>query len=150
MLSMRLACLPILLAGCAGTHPTSAVPATTAAGSSSPAHMFVDKPPSPISGVWRVLCPENQGELVEFTVRGTRAVGTVVEPGASSKYGFRKGEEIFRLNVDDGHGDWLGEVHWRGVGGAQHWDSIRLSATASELDATMTNEPCYRHMPRVR
>jgi hypothetical protein len=150
MWGMRFARWPMFLAGCAATQTANPTLVTMAAPSPTSVPGLVDKPPSPIAGVWRVPCPENQGELIEFTVRGTQAVGTVVDPGASVKYGFHRGEEIFRLKLDDGHGDWLGQVHWRGVSGAEHWDSIRFSATATMLDATMTNEPCYRSMPRAR
>jgi hypothetical protein len=148
-LIMRIELWPILLAACAGAQAANAAPVANV-GSIGPSIASADKPPGPIGGVFRVTCAENQGELIELTVRGTRAVGTVVEPGASAKYGFRKGEEVFRLNVDDGHGDWVGQVHWRGVSGAEHWDSIRFAASVNELVATMTNEPCYRNMPRAR
>lgn len=87
--------------------------------------------------------------LVEFTVNGNKAVGKVVDPGAAKRYGFVKGEEVFRLTADS-YGDWVGETRWRSVMGAQHWDSIRFSASADTLSATMTNEPCYRNMPRRR
>jgi len=149
-----LACFLATLAGCAsaaprpagvGTTPSVAVKAQPAA----PAQPFVDRPPSPIAGTWRVTCSENDGELVEFTVDGSKASGKVVEPGAAKRYGFQKGEEIFRLTADS-YGDWVGETRFRSVSGAQHWDSIRMSATDAMLSATMTNEPCYRTMPKRR
>jgi hypothetical protein len=126
------------------TGPTDAAKPTT-----TPTQVFVDRPPSPIAGTWRVTCPEKDGMLIEFTVNGNKAVGKVVDPGAAKRYGFVKGEDIFRLTADS-YGDWLGETRWRGVSGAQHWDSIRFSASADTLSATMTNEPCYRSMPKRR
>ena len=58
--------------------------------------------------------------LVEFTVNGNEAVGKVVDPGAAKRYGFVKGEEVFRLTADS-YGDWVGKTRWRSVTGAQHW-----------------------------
>jgi hypothetical protein len=126
------------------TGPTDAAQPTT-----TPTQAFVDRPPSPIAGTWRVTCPENDGMLVEFTVNGNEAVGKVVDPGAAKRYGFVKGEEVFRLTADS-YGDWVGKTRWRSVTGAQHWDPIRFSASADTLTATMTNEPCYRNMPKRR
>src|SRR5215475_2561240 len=97
----------------AGTTPSAATPSPTAA----PTQGFVDRPPSPIAGTWRVTCTENDGELIEFTVDGNKAVGRVVEPGAAKRYGFQKGEDVFRLTVDS-YGDWVGEVRFRSVAGA--------------------------------
>lgn len=148
-----LAICAALAAGCASA-PRPAAAGTTPSGSAAtpsagPMQPFVDRPPSPIAGTWRVTCAENEGELIEFTVDGNKAVGRVADPGVAKRYGFQKGEEIFRLTAD-AYGDWVGETHWRGVSGAQHWDSIRLSATDAVLSATMTNEPCYRNMPKRR
>jgi hypothetical protein len=144
-------------AGCASmpaprtsTGPTAAPRPTDAAEpTTTPTQAFADRPPSPIAGTWRVTCPENDGMLVEFTVDGNKAVGKVVDPGAAKRYGFVKGEEVFRLTADS-YGDWVGKTRWRSVTGAQHWDSIRFSASADTLSATMTNEPCYRNMPKRR
>jgi hypothetical protein len=105
--------------------------------------------PSTIVGTWRTSCPENEGMLVEMTLDGKKAVGRVVETGAAKKYGYVKGEEMFRLNWDP-HGDWLGEVRWRGVSGAQHWDSIRMQVQGDVLRATMTNDGCYKNMTRAK
>ena len=132
----------------AGTTPSASATAT-AAPASAPAQPFVDRPPSPIGGAWRVTCAENDGEVIEFTVDGNKAVGRVVELGVAKRYGFQKGEDVFRLTADS-YGDWVGETRWRGVSGAQHWDSIRMVATGETLSATMTNEPCYRNMPKRR
>jgi len=146
-------CMVIFAACASAPRPAGAgtTPSATAAGTPAavPTQPFVDKPPSPIAGTWQVTCNENSGELIEFTVDGNKAVGRVVDPGAAKKYGFQKGEDVFRVTAD-AYGDWVGEVRWRGVSGAQHWDSIRLSATDSVLSATMTNEPCYRSMPKRR
>jgi hypothetical protein len=105
--------------------------------------------PQAIVGSWRMGCPDNDGMVVEFAVDRDKAIGKVVEPGKAAKYGYRKGEEMFHLSWDP-HGDWLGEVRWRGVSGAQHWDSIRMAAAGNTLTATMTNESCYKNMARVR
>ena len=144
-------CVVILAACASAPRPAGAgtTPSTTPTATAAPTQPFVDRPPSPIAGTWQVTCAENSGELIEFTVDGSKAVGRVVEPGAAKKYGFQKGEEVFRLTAD-AYGDWVGETHWRGVSGAQHWDSIRMSATDAVLSATMTNEPCYRSMPKRR
>ena len=105
--------------------------------------------PPTIAGWYRMSCPEDEGMIVEMTLDQKKAVGRVVEPGAASKYGYKKGEEMFHLTADP-HGDWLGEVHWRGVSGSQHWDSIRIAVGAGGLTATMTNDGCYRNMARIR
>jgi hypothetical protein len=105
--------------------------------------------PSTLAGSWRMSCPDNEGMIVEFAVDQGKAVGKVVEPGKAAKYGYKKGEDMFHLTYDP-HGDWLGEVRWRGVSGAQHWDSIRMAVQGTTLAATMTNEACYKNMARVR
>ncbi len=113
-----------------------------AAGPGSPAS------PGSIVGSWRIGCPDDEGMIIEFTLADARkAIGRVVEPGAAAKYGYKKGEEMFHLNAEP-KGDWLGEVHWRGVSGAQHWDSIRMAVSGHTLAATMTNEACYKNMTR--
>jgi hypothetical protein len=94
-----------------------------------------------------VTCPENAGEVVEFTVSGGKAVGRVVAPGAAARYGYQKGEEVFHVAVDP-VGGYAGEVLWRGVAGGHHWDGIVLVASDTALKAIVTNEPCYRDMPR--
>jgi len=112
------------------------------------ARALADRPPGPIAGSYRVTCPENEGMVIEFTVDKGRAVGRVADPGTAKKYGYARGEEMFHATADS-YGDWVGEVKFRSVAGAQHWDGIRMVATDSSLNATMTNEPCYRNMPRV-
>lgn len=144
----------VLAAGCSGASAmgAGASPATVAgvaAPAAAPPQPFVDRAPGPIAGSYRVTCAENEGEIIEFTVAGQKAVGRVAEPGTAKKYGFQKGEEVFRLTPDS-YGDWVGEVRFRSVTGAQHWDGVRLVATDALLSATITNEPCYRSMPRVR
>ncbi len=104
--------------------------------------------PGAIGGRWRVTCAENAGEIIEISVDGDKAIGRVADPGVAARYGFRAGEEVFRLTADPA-GEWSGEVRWRGVSGAQHWDGIHFAATATALSATLTNEPCYRNMPRA-
>ena len=106
--------------------------------------------PPPINGQYRFSCPENEGMIVEMaTADGKKAVGRIVAVGAAAKYGYKVGEEMFHLNYDP-HGDWLGEVHFRSVSGAQHWDSIRMVVQANALVATMTNDGCYKNMARVK
>jgi hypothetical protein len=143
--------MAILTASCAGASASVARPATELRDpgpAPPPIRAFVDRAPGPIAGRYRVACPENEGEILTFTVDGNRAVGRVAEPGASRQLGFKKGEDVFRLAAD-AYGDWVGEVHYRSVTGAQHWDAIRLVATDTSLNGTMTNEPCYRSMPRL-
>jgi hypothetical protein len=105
--------------------------------------------PGPIQGRRKATSPGADGMIVAFTVDGTKAVGHVDEPGAASAYGYKKGEEILRLEADD-YGDWVGQLEWRSVGGTTRWDPIRFRASDDLLDATMTTSECYRHMPRVR
>jgi hypothetical protein len=144
--------LALVTASCAGASAASAPPSTTephAAPPTTATQPFVDHGPGPIAGSYRVTCAENDGEIIELTVSGDHAVGRVVDPGAAKRFGFQKGEEVLRLTADS-HGDWVGEVRFRSVVGAQHWDGIRFIATDSTLNAIMTNEPCYKSMPRVR
>jgi len=143
----------LILAGCGSASATSvgppASPSKVVPAGPVPTQPFVDRPPGPIAGSYRVACPENEGEIIEFSLSKGKAVGRVVDAGTAKKYGFQNGEEVFRL-TSDSYGDWVGEVHFRSVTGAQHWDGIRMVATDKGLNATMTNEPCYRNMPRVR
>jgi hypothetical protein len=106
------------------------------------------KPPGPIEGRWKVTCPGADGMIVAFSVVDKKATGRVEDPGAGTKYGYAKGEEILRLEADD-FGDWVGQLEWRSVAGVTRWDPIRFVASADVLDATMTTSECYRHMPRV-
>ena len=137
----------LLLAGCGGAAAVSARPA------SPPAAPVVAAPPSErqpgaLAGRWRITCAENAGEVVEFKIDGDKAVGRVVATGAAARFGFRDGEDVFHLGLDPS-GAWAGEVRWRGVSGAQHWDGIVLVATAHGLSASVTNEPCYRDLQRA-
>ncbi len=137
----------LVLASCApAPRPTTTTPPAPAAVRAVPP---AERVPGAIAGAWRVTCAENQGEIIDITVDGGKAVGRVAEPGVAARYGFRKGEEVFRLAANPA-GEWAGEVHWRGVSGAEHWDGIVLAATQTTLTATITNEPCYRDMPRAR
>src|SRR5882672_4044960 len=101
--------LAILAGGCAGTAANGArstpVEPHAAAPATPPTGPFVERAPGPIGGSYRVTCPENNGEIIEFTVDRNRAVGRVVDPGAAKRFGFQKGEEIFRLTADS-YGDW--------------------------------------------
>lgn len=106
------------------------------------------KPAGPIEGRWKVTCAGADGMIIAVTVVEKKATGRVEDPGAGSKYGYAKGEEILRLEADD-FGDWVGQLEWRGISGVTRWDPIRFVATPELLDATMTTSECYRHMPRA-
>jgi hypothetical protein len=106
------------------------------------------KPAGPIAGRWKVTCAGADGMIIAVTVVEKKATGRVEDPGAGTKYGYAKGEEILRLEADD-FGDWVGQLEWRSVAGVTRWDPIRFVATADMLDATMTTSDCYRHMPRA-
>jgi hypothetical protein len=109
-----------------------------------------EKDPGPIAGKWKATCPASGNFIIEFKLAGEKkAVGTVAELGAAGKYGYKVGEEIFRLSADD-FGDWVGQLKWRSVAGAERWDPIRMVATEDKLNATMTTDDCYKNMPRVR
>ncbi len=125
--------------------PGGAPSSSSSSGAPGP---FVDRPPSPIGGTWRVGCDDSSGMTIEIAVSGKHAVGKIVDPGAARRYGYEAGEEVFRLTVD-AYGDWLGETRWRGVAGTQHWDGIRFTAGTTTLQGTMTTEPCYRSLTRV-
>ncbi len=113
-------------------------------------HYSWEKAPGPIAGRWKATCPASGNFVIEFRLNGAKqATGYVAELGAAGKYGYTVGEEIFRLTADD-FGDWVGQLKWRSVYGADRWDPIRLVATQDELNATMTTDDCYKNMPRVR
>jgi len=145
-----------LATGCGGATAGGARTTTPAASASAPSSKAAPAP-SPIerapsgniAGRWRIGCVDNQGEIVEFTVTGDKAVGRVVDPGAAARFGFKKGEEVFRLTLDPA-GNWAGTTHWRGIAGSEHWDGVVLAVTPTALTATVTNEACYRSMERVR
>lgn len=107
------------------------------------------KPPGPIAGRWAVPCPEMSEMSVEITVEGTKAVGRIAQLGRGVARTYREGEEILRLAADD-YGDWAGQLHVRGVSGAEHWDSVRFVATPTLLDAPMTTDSCFNHMARIQ
>lgn len=107
------------------------------------------KPPGPIAGRWKATCPNADGMIITVTVSDDKASGKVEEAGNGGKYGYKSGEEILRLAVDD-FGEWVGQLEWRGVSGASRWDPIRFTASPDELDAVMTTSDCFRKMPRVR
>jgi len=109
-----------------------------------------EKEPGPIAGKWKATCPASGGLVVEFRLVGDKkASGTIAELGGAGKYGYKQGEEIFRVAADD-FGEWVGQLKWRSVAGAERWDSIRLIATPDRLNASMTTDDCYKNMPRVR
>ena len=109
-----------------------------------------EKDPGPIAGKWKATCPASGNLVIEFRVTGEKkASGTIAELGAAGKYGYKAGEEIFRVAADD-FGEWVGQLKWRSVAGAERWDPIRLVATPEKLNATMTTDDCYKNMPRVR
>jgi hypothetical protein len=112
--------------------------------------MWTDRPPGPIAGRWRVTCPDSDGMILDISVKSpTSATGKVAEPGAAAKFGYKAGEVMLKLDADS-YGDWVGQVEWRGLVSAPHWDGIRLRASADGLDGVMANEECYRKMPRAR
>jgi hypothetical protein len=106
------------------------------------------KDPGPIAGRWSVTCEEMAGMVVEFHVDGKKATGRVSHLGKAGVFGYSVGEEILRLEPDD-HGDWVGQLHWRGLGSKDRWEPIRLVATSTQLDAIMTTDSCYKQMPRA-
>jgi hypothetical protein len=108
------------------------------------------KDPGPIAGSWRVSCPESKGMVILFSLDGAdKATGKIAEVGSASKYGYTKGEEIFRLTADD-LGKWVGQLKWRDVRSTERWDAITFVATADVLDAITTTDNCYKNMSRVR
>ena len=106
------------------------------------------KDPGPIAGRWSVTCEEMAGMVVELTVDGKKATGRVSHLGKAGVFGYSVGEEMLRLEADD-HGDWVGQLRWRGLGSKDRWDPIRFVATSTQLDATMTTDNCYKKMPRA-
>ena len=85
--------------------------------------------------------------VVEFSVDAKKATGRVSHLGKAGIFGYSVGEEILRLEPDD-HGDWVGQLHWRGLGSKDRWEPIRLVAIPTQLDASMTTDNCYKQMPR--
>jgi hypothetical protein len=105
--------------------------------------------PGPIAGRWKVSCQDSEGMVIEVSQRDGNALGVVVALGNAGKFGYKQGEEVFRLKPDD-FGDWVGQLKWRGRSGTERWDPIRLVATPTTLNATMTTDACYKSMSRVR
>jgi len=109
-----------------------------------------EKEPGPIAGKWKATCPASGNLVIEFRLVGDKkASGTIAELGGAGKYGYKAGEEIFRVGADD-FGEWVGQLKWRSVAGAERWDSVRLIAAPDKLNATMTTDDCYKNMSRVR
>jgi hypothetical protein len=111
-------------------------------------HYSWQKDPGPIAGRWSVTCEEMAGMVVEFGVDGKKATGRVSHLGKAGVFGYSAGERMLRLEADD-HGDWVGQLHWRGLGSKDRWEPIRLVATSTQLDAIMTTDNCYKKMPRA-
>jgi len=87
--------------------------------------------------------------VVELRVDGKAAVGRIAVLGQGVKRGYKEGDDILHLTVDD-WGQWVGQLRWRSVAGVGRQDPIRFVATANRLDAVMTTDECYRGMPRVQ
>ena len=49
--------------------------------------------------------------------------------------GYTVGDEILHLKADD-FGQWVGQLHWRGVSGMDRQDPLRFVATTDKLDAS--------------
>jgi hypothetical protein len=111
-------------------------------------HYSWQKDPGPISGRWSVTCEEMAGMVVDFSVDGKKATGRISNLGKAGVFSYAAGEEILRLEATD-FGDWVGQLHWRGLGSKDRWDSIRFVATSTQLNATMTTDDCYKKMPRA-
>ena len=140
--------LVLFALGCGGataTAPPPSAPPSAPAPVAAPAPS--DHQPGALAGRWRITCTENANEVIEFAVNGEKAVGKVAAAGDASRWGFKEGEEVFRLTLDPS-GSWAGQVRWRGVSGAEHWDGVVLVAGPKGLTATVTNEPCYRSFQR--
>ena len=111
-------------------------------------HYVWQRDPGPISGRWSATCEEMAGMVVEFSVDGKKATGRVSSLGKAGVFGYSVGENILQLEADD-YGDWVGKLQWRGLGSKPRWDPIRLVATSTQLNATMTTDNCYKKMPRA-
>ena len=108
------------------------------------------KPPGPIAGTWGVTCDGEKGMVLEFVLQGDKkASGRVATLGDAGKYGYKDGEEIFKLEADD-YGDWVGQLKWRSVSGMERWDPIRFVATADALNATISTDACYKNMTHAK
>jgi|SRR5579862_9412341 len=108
------------------------------------------KAPGPIAGKWAVTCDGEKGMVLEFVLQGDKkASGRIATLGDAGKYGYKEGEEIFKLDADD-YGDWVGQLKWRSVSGIERWDPIRLVAGADSLNATMTTDACYKNLARAK
>jgi len=66
---------------------------------------------------------------IEFSVGWEESDGQVSSLGTAGIFGYSIGEQVFRLEAAD-NGDWVGQLHWRGVGNRERWirfDSWRLT-----------------------
>jgi hypothetical protein len=107
------------------------------------------KQAGPINGQWKTTCKESAGMVVEFSVHGGKATGSIAKLGGAGKYGYSQGQEIMRLTATD-LGKWAGQLRWRSVSGMERWDPITFVVKGNELDAVQTTDQCYRNMPRVK
>lgn len=108
-----------------------------------------EKPPGPIAGSWKTSCAGSAGMVINFVLEGDKkAVGRIAELGAAGKYGYKRGEEIFRLSATD-LGKWVGQLKWRSVAGALRWEPISFVASPDRLDAVATMDDCYKSMLRA-
>jgi hypothetical protein len=102
-----------------------------------------------IQGKWRATCKESAGLVIEFSMQGPdKAVGHIATLGKAGKYGYKTGEEIFRVTATD-LGKWAGKLKWRSVSGTERWDPITFVVMAGQLDAVQTTDTCYKGMPRA-
>jgi hypothetical protein len=106
------------------------------------------QPPGPIAGKWKTT--SNPGDMViEITTNGNKATGRIVNVGDGAKRHWSNGEQILDLEVND-YGHWVGQLHWKSLAGGDRKEYIRFVATPDELDAIMTTDAAFKHMPRVR
>jgi hypothetical protein len=106
-------------------------------------------PPGPIAGRWTTTCAYMPDTIVDISVDGKNAVGRITVLGQGAKRGYKDGDELLHLTVDD-FGQWVGKLHWRSVAGMDRQDPIRFVATDTKLDAIMTTDECFKDMPRTQ
>jgi hypothetical protein len=122
-------------------------------GNASPQFKFNRKkpwmqPPGPIAGKWKTTA-QPPDMVIEITTNGSKAVGRIVTLGDGGKRHYSVGEEILNLEVND-YGHWVGQLHWKSLAGGDRKEYIRFVATPDELDAIMTTDAAFKHMPKVR
>jgi hypothetical protein len=87
--------------------------------------------------------------IIEITTTGSKATGRIAVLGDGGRRHWSVGEEILNLEVND-YGHWVGQLHWKSLAGGDRKEYIRFVATPDELDAIMTTDASFKHMPRVR